>query len=164
MADQHQRFLAEGNDLEPAVAGGVSHQAQVHHVAQDVLVNLVVPAIFHVHVHRRVILQKPLQVGRQHVQPDAVNGRHPDVPGNDPLQLLQPAVQGVETLQDPLAVFVKHLALGREPEILLAPLDEQGLELLFESADRLADGGLGHLVDLRSLGKTLRFRQVAKNL
>ena len=51
------------------------------------------------------------------------------VPEMMSLNLLQFAVQRIISLDDLLAVIVKHLAFAREAEFLLAALDEQRLEL-----------------------------------
>ena len=162
MADQHQRVLAQRDDFQFAVRVRISHQPQVHHVAQHVFIDLVGAAIFHVHIDGGIALQKPLDVRRQIVQADAVNRRHADGAGNDVLDLLQLAVQRIISLDDLLAVLVQHLAFAGEPEFLFAALDQQGFELPFQGTDLLADGGLGHIVDLRGLGETLRFGQIAK--
>jgi hypothetical protein len=98
------------------------------------------------------------------VQADGINRRHADGAGNDVLQILQLAVQRLVGLDDLLAVIIKHLALAREAELFLAALDEQRLEEPLQRADLLADGGLGDAVDLRRLGETFRFCEVAKNL
>ena len=164
VADQHQRVLAQRADLQLAVARRVGHQAQVHHVAQHVLIHLVGAAVFDVHVDRRVALQELLQVGRQVVQADAVNGGDADGAGDDVLDLLQLAVQRVVGGDDLLAVVVEHLAFPGQAELLLAALDEQRFEEALQRADLLADRRLGHFVDLRGLGETLGLRQVTKHL
>ena len=85
------------------------------------------------------------------------------VPGNDVLDFLEAVVQRVVALDDLLAVFVEHLALAGEAELLLAALDEQRFELPLQRTDLLADGGLRHVVDLGRFGETFRFRQITKN-
>ena len=80
----------------------------------------------------------------------------------DVLDLLQLAVQRVVGGDDLLAVIVKDLSFAREAELLFAALDEQRLELAFKRADLLADGGLGHAIDLGSLGEALGFGEVAE--
>ena len=47
---------------------------------------------------------------------------------------------------------------------LLAPLDEQRVEHPLQGANLLADGGLGHLVNVRRLGKAFRLGQIAEYL
>ena len=96
------------------------------------------------------------------METDAVNRRDADGAGNDVFDFLQSAVEGIVGLNDLLAVFVENLAFAREPEFLFAAFDEQRFELPFQRTDLLADGRLGHVVDVRGLGKTFRFRQVAK--
>ena len=76
------------------------------------------------------------------------NGGHADVAGDDVLDLLQLALERVAGLQDPLAVIVEHVAFRREPEVLLAALDQQRVEPPLQRADGLAHRRLGHFVDL----------------
>ena len=97
------------------------------------------------------------------METDAVNRRHADGAGDDVLDFLKLALEGVIGLDDLLAVFVEDLAFAGEPELFLAPFDEERLELTFKGTDLLADGGLRDPVDLRGFGKTLRFGEVAED-
>jgi hypothetical protein len=65
--------------------------------------------------------------------------------------------------EHPLTVIVEHVSFGCKSEILLAALDEQGFELPFQGADRLANGGLGDLVDLGGFGEALGFAQITED-
>ncbi len=98
------------------------------------------------------------------MQADAVDGRDPDGAGNDVLDFLKLAVQGVIILDDLLAEFIKDLAFTRQAELLFAAFDQQRFELPFQRTDLLADSGLSNVVDLRGLGETLGFGQVAEDL
>ena len=98
------------------------------------------------------------------MQADAVDGRHADVAGDDVFDLLQLAVERVARLQNALAVIVEDFAFRREPEVLLAALDQQRVEPPLQRADGLADGGLGDSVDLRGLGEALGLGQVTEHL
>ena len=77
------------------------------------------------HVDGWATLEKAFHARRQHVQTESINGRDADVPGDDILDLLQLALEGVVRLQDLFAVIVNHLAFLREPQVLLAALDQQ---------------------------------------
>jgi len=133
MADEDQRVLAQLHDLEFRVTGRVGDQAQVHDVAQHVLIHLVGAAIFDVDVDGGIALEEFLEVGRQDVQADAVNGGDADVAGNDRFDFLELAVERIVGLEDLLAVNRKALPFGGETEILFAAFDEQGLEQPLES-------------------------------
>src|SRR5213075_244899 len=78
-------------------------------------------------------------------------------------QLVNVVLQLIRHLNDALAVFVEHFAFASEAKFLFAPFDEQGFELSFQGADLLADGGLRYPVELRALGETFRFGEVAKD-
>src|SRR5688572_1603261 len=116
------------------------------------------------HVNRGIGLKKFLQERRQIVQPNTVNSRYPHRPGNKVLDLLQLAFQRLKRLDNLLAVVVKHLTFSREPELFLAAFDQQRLELPLQRTDLLAHRRLRHVIDLRRPRKTLRLRQVTKNL
>jgi len=58
----------------------------------------------------------------------------------------------------------KALPLGGRRKFFFAAFDEQGLEQPLESADGLAHGGLGHIVDLGRFGETFGFGQVTNKL
>ena len=98
------------------------------------------------------------------MQADAVNGRHANIAGDDVLDLLQLAMEGVARLQDSFAVIVEHVAFRCEPEVLFATLDKQRAEPPLQRTDGLADGGLGDVVDERGLGETLGLGQVTEHL
>jgi hypothetical protein len=111
-----------------------------------------------------ITLEELLQIRRQIMQPDAVNGGHADGAGDDVLNLLQLAEERIVSLDDLLAVIVEDLPLAGEPEFLLAPFDQQRLELAFQGADLLADRRLGYMVDLGGLGETFSFGEITKHL
>ena len=98
------------------------------------------------------------------MQANAVDGGDADGACKDVLDLLDFAVQQVVSLNHLLAVVVENLAFPGESKILPAPFDQQGFEGSFQSADLLTDGGLGNLVDLRSLCEALGFDEVTKDL
>ena len=129
MANKHQRVLAQWNHFQLGIARRVGDQTQINNVAQHILIDLVGTAIFQMDVDSGIGLEEFLQVGRQVVQADAVNGSHANRARDDVLDLLQAVVQGIVSLNDLLAVFVKHLALAREAEFLLAAFDQQRFEL-----------------------------------
>src|SRR5262245_1930136 len=98
------------------------------------------------------------------MQTDAVDGRQSDSPGNDILDLLQFAVQGIISLNDLLAVVVEHLALAGQTELFLAPFDQQRFEDTFKRTNLLADCGLRHTIDLRGFREAFRLCQITKHL
>ena len=163
MADEDHHVLAQRDHLELRIPRGIGDEPEVHDIAENILVDLVGPAVFDMHIHRRVGLEEFLEVGRQIMKADGVDGGDADGAGDDVLDLLQPAVQGIVRLDDLLAVIVQHLAFAREPEFFLAPLDEQAFELAFQRTDLLADGRLRHVVDLGGLGEALRLGQITKH-
>jgi hypothetical protein len=97
----------------------IGHQAQVHHVAQNVFINLVGAAVFDVDIDGGKKLEEFFQIRRQIVQADAVNRGHADGAGNDVLDFLEAVLERVIGLDDLLAVFVKHLAFAGEAELFL---------------------------------------------
>ena len=140
MADQHHVVPAQGQNFQLVVLAGKRDQPDIHHVAQHIIVDLIGAAIFHVHVDGGIGLEKFFDVGRQIVQADAVNRGYPNRAGDDVFDFLEPAVKRLESLDDLLAVFIKHLALAGEPELFLAAFDQQRFELALQRADLLADG------------------------
>ncbi len=163
MADEHERLLAQRDDFELGILDRIRNEAEIHHVAEHVVINLVGAAILDVDVHRRVAPHEPFDIRRQIVQADGINRGDPDRAGNDVLQLLNLAVERFISLNDLLAVIVKHLAFTCEAEFLFAAFNQQRFERAFQRADLLADRRLGDAVDLGGLGETFGFGQVAKN-
>jgi len=96
------------------------------------------------------------------VQADAVNGGQTDGTGDDVLDLLEPVLERVISLDELFAVIVEHLAFAGQAKFLLAALDEQRFELALQRTDLLAHGRLGDVIDLRRFGETLRFGQITK--
>jgi hypothetical protein len=82
-ADQHQLVFAKRDDLEPRPADRVSDDPEIDRAFETGLINLVRPAVFDADVDLRVRADELLDVGRQLVQPDAVDGRDADRPGPD---------------------------------------------------------------------------------
>ncbi len=50
----HQSVLAQGDDFELAVFVRISNQAKIDHVAEDIFIDLIGPAILDVHIHGRI--------------------------------------------------------------------------------------------------------------
>ena len=163
MADEDQGVFAQRNNFQFAVAIGISNEAKVHDVSEDVFVNLVGTAIFDVDRDGWIRLEKLLQIRRQIVQANAVNGGDADGAGNDILDLLKAAVQGIISSNDLLAIIIKNLPFAGESEFLFATLNEKRFESSFKRTNLLADRRLRYFVDLRGFGKALRFGQVAEN-
>ena len=67
-------------------------------------------------------------------------------------------------VQDLLGRLVDALTLAGELELLLAPIDEQRLEMSLHRARLLADRGLGDGIELGRLGETPRLHQVGEHL
>jgi hypothetical protein len=110
-----------------------------------------------------IALEEFRKVRRQFVQANAVGGGDSDCAGDDVLKFLNSAAERIVRLKDLLAVIVQDLAFAREPELLLAPLDQQGFEESFQRADLLTDCRFGNLVDLCSLREALGLYQIAKD-
>src|SRR5882724_3362245 len=163
MANQHERITAERHDLQLRIALRIGHEAEVHDIAEHVVINLVGAPVFHVDVDRGVFLEKAFDIRWQIVQADAVNRGDANGSRNDVLDLLQLAVQGVVGLDDLFAEIVKQLAFAGEAEFFLAAFNEKRLELPFQGADLLADSGLCNTVDLCGLGEAFGFGEVAKD-
>jgi hypothetical protein len=119
--------------------------------------------ILDVHIYRWAILHEGLDAGRQIIRAQCCKPSPREYcrrarPVSPAICFATPV-----TLKNSFAVIVQNFSFGSEAKILLAPFDEQRLELPFQCADRLANGRLGDLVDLRSFGETLGFAQIAKN-
>src|SRR5689334_11211755 len=129
VTDKDQGILPEWNRFDLRVASRIGYQSEVRHVADDIFIDLIMAAVLEVDIDARMFLEESLDVGRKLMQPDRVNAGQADIPGDDVLNLLHPALKGIVVLQDLLAVIVNQLAFGREPEILFASFNQQRFEL-----------------------------------
>jgi hypothetical protein len=98
------------------------------------------------------------------VEADRVDGRDPDRAADDLLHLLQLAQEFVVGMQDLLRRFIDPLPLARELELLLAAVDQQGLEVPLHRPGLLAHRRLRDAVQLGGFGKALRFDEVGEIL
>jgi hypothetical protein len=138
--------VAEGDHLDLPDALREGDQAEIHRVVQDVLVNQVGAAVFDADVHRRVVVEELLDVGRQLMQADRVDGGDADGSADHLLHLLQFALQLLVDVQDFLRRLVNPLAFPRQIELLLAAVDHQRLEVALHRPRLLADRRLGDTV------------------
>src|SRR5260221_8816038 len=104
VAGEDQRFLAQWNHLEAGVFVRIRHQAQVHHVAGHVGIDLADMTVFDMDIDRGVGLEELLQIGGQVIKPHAVDSGDPDRSGDDVLDLLEFALQGFVGGKDLLAI------------------------------------------------------------
>ena len=98
------------------------------------------------------------------MESNAVNRGDANCAGDDILQVLQLAVQRFVSLDDLLAVIVKHPPFTCEAEPFFAALDEQRFESALQRTNLLAHRRLRDAVDLRGFGEAFRFGQIAKHL
>ncbi len=163
-ADQDHGVLFHGDDLQFAILDGERDEPHVDHIAEDVFVDLIGAAVFHVDVDGGVGSEEFLDVGGEVVEADAVDGGDADRAGHNVLDFLEAAMEGFVSLDYLFAEIVEDLAFPCEAEFFLAAFDQEGLELAFEGADLLADCGLRYPIDMCGFGETFRFCQVTKNL
>ena len=97
------------------------------------------------------------------MQANAVDSCNADGARDDVPHLLEAVNQPLVSQDDFLTVFVEHLALASQSELLLAALDEESLELPFQGGDLLADRTLSDVVDQCRLGERFRLGEVAEN-
>ncbi len=163
-ADQHQLVLPEGEDLDAGAADRVGHDAEVDRRRDEVVVDLVGPAVLEVDVGGGVAAQELRQVGGQLVQADAVDGGHPEGPGNRVAEDLESVLHQAEPLQDLASAFVEEAARLGRGQASLPPLDQLAVVLLLQAANLLADGRLANVVQARGLGEALGLDDVAEDL
>ena len=82
------------------------------------------------------------------MQSDRIDGRDADRATDDLLHLLQFAQELVVLVEDLLGRFVDAEPLAGELKLLLAPIDEQRLEMPLHGASLLTDGRLCDAVQL----------------
>ena len=164
VADHDQVVVPERDGLDLADLRGKGHEAEVHAVVQHVLVDQVRPAVLDPHVDRGKVVEEPLDVGRQLVEPDGIDRRDPDGPADDLLHLLELGEQRLVGVQHVLRRLVDPLALARQLELLLAAVDKQRLEMALHRPGLLADGRLGDIIEFRRFRETLCLDQVGEDL
>ena len=119
MANQDKGVFTQRDDLQVASVRRVGNDAQVHDVAQDIFVYLPGMAVFDVDIGAGVALEELRQIRGQVVQAHAIDGRHPDRPGDDFTGLLEFGLKRAIGFKNLLAVLVEKIALGREPNFFL---------------------------------------------
>ena len=77
-----------------------------------------------------------------------------DGTADDLPHLLHLAADLFVAVEDILGGLIEAAAFAREPELLLAAVDDQDVKMLFHRAELLADGRLGDGVELGGLGET----------
>ena len=77
---------------------------------------------------------------------------------------IKPVVEVNADAQGGQVLFTINVGTNHSQHPGLPNVLKERLELAFQRADLLAHGGLGDVVDLRGLGKTLGFDQITKNL
>jgi hypothetical protein len=163
MADDDQVVVAERDAVDLAHARREGDEPEVDAVVEDVLVDHVRAPVLDAHVDRGVVVQEPLDVGRQLVEPDRVDGRDPDRPAHHLLHLLELGEEPLVGVEHVLRRLVDPLPLARQLELLLAAVHQQGLEVPLHRAGLLADRRLGDAVEFRGLREALRLHKVGED-
>ena len=163
-ADGDELVFHERDDLDLAGLLREGDEAEVHGVGDDVFVDEVRAAVFDAHVDVRELLHERLHVRREFVQADGDDGRDVDGAADDLAHLLHLAADLFVAVEDVLGGLVEAPALARQPELLLAAVDDQDVEVLLHRAQLLADGRLGDGVELGGFGEAFVVHQVAEDL
>ena len=98
------------------------------------------------------------------MEADRDDGRDVDGAADDLAHLLHLAADLFVAVEDILGGLIEAAAFACEPELFLAAVDDQDIEMLFHRAQLLADGRLGDGVELGGLGETFVVHQVAEDL
>src|SRR5437660_802488 len=163
-ADEHQAVVPEGQHGDAGAPRRVRHHADVDVALQDVLVDAARAAVREVEVDLRVGLQVALDLRRQLVETDRVDGRHPHRARDHVGQRLEARLHVLVALDDLLAHLIKDLARGGELHVAARPLEEAATVAILEGADLLADRRLGHEVLGSGRGEAPRLDHVAEDL
>ena len=142
MAHHGHRLLAERHDGEPAGRRRIGHDPDIRVVADDRLDHLVRVDELELDPRLRIERHEALLVATQIVQSDRVNGR-------DPHRTVDPRLHGSDlgpgflpAVEERPARGVKGIALGRDHEGALGPIEQRHAELLLELLNGLARRGL----------------------
>ena len=164
VGDEDEVVVAEGNRVDLAVLHREGHEAEVDGVVQDVLVHEIRAAVLDADVDRGEVVQEFLDVRRQLVEADRVNGRDADRAADDLLHLLQLGEEFVISMQNLLRGIINPLTLAGQLELLLAAIDQQGLEVALHRPGLLTHRRLGDAIEFGRLGETFRFNQIGEDL
>lgn len=132
VTDDGENLVAQEDAFEAGIRFGIRDQSEIDHVAEDIVVDLVGALVLDMDVDGGMGAQELLEVGRQVVEADGIDGGHADGTGDDVFHLLKPGEEGVMGLDDLPTVFVEKLSFAGEPEFLFGTFDEEATELAFE--------------------------------
>src|ERR1700690_1118365 len=163
VADDDEVVVAERDALYLADIGRKRHEPEVDAVVDDVLVDHVRPPVLDAHVDRGEVMEEPLDVGRELVEPYGVDGRDADRPAHHLLHPLELRDEPFVGMKDVLRRLVDPLPLARQLELLLAAVAQYRLEVPLHRAGLLAPGGLGDIVQLRGLGEALGLDEIRED-
>src|SRR5208337_5292617 len=163
VANDDERLLLERDDFKAVMAHRAGNQTEIDRVSKHLLVDLVRVGIANPHIDRGEPLHEGLEIWRQHVQTDAINGGDVKPARDARLCLLDLGPERIISFENSLAGLVKDVSLAGKLRVPFAALDEARGELALECGDGLTHGGLGYPVDLGGPGETLGFSQVTKS-
>lgn len=163
VADENEAVLVKRDDLDLPGFLGVGDEAEVDCIVDDVVVDEVGPAVFDADVDGGEVLEEAGDVGREFVQADAVDSGDMNSAADDFAHLLKFADEFFIAEEDVLGAVVEFLAFACEPELLLASVDDEDVEVALHGAELLADSGLCDAVELGRAGETLAFDEVRED-
>ena len=141
-----------------------NHVIEQLRVVQDVFVNQVRATVLNADIDRGKVVQETLDVRREFVEPNRINGGDTDRAADDLLHLLQLAQELFVLVQHLLRGLVHTLTLSRQLKLFLAAIDQQRFEMPLHRTCLLAHGGLRDSVYLGGFGEALRLDQIGEYL
>src|SRR6185295_15224212 len=139
--NENQRVVSKRYDVDLRPLRRIRNDSDIDHMIDDILIDLVGSAVFNVHVHLRIRLDKALQHRRQLVNTNRVNRRHAHLAANDIPQSFHLFGKRIEALHDLAAALIKsHSGVGRHESPAPAPLHQPPVESILKRSNLLADG------------------------
>ena len=162
-ADQHHPLRAQGDDVQVGRGGWIGDDAQVDFAVEHRLVDLVRAQVFQPHLGLRIAAHEILHAAAHVVQPDRVDRRHADQPGNLHAERADAGFDRVVEFQHLAKAVETGLSFRGQHEGPLRAIDQLNAEMPLQAMDRLRGRRLADFVQRRPAGEALVLDDIAED-
>ena len=162
-ADQHHPLRTQRDHAQVGRGGRVGDDAQVDLAVEHGVVDLVRAEVLQPDLGLGILPHEVLHAAAHVVQPDRVDRRHADQPGDLQPQRADAGLDRVVQLEHLAEALVADLALGRQHEGPLGAVDQLDAEMALHAVDRLGGRRLADVVGRRPAREALVLDDVAED-
>jgi hypothetical protein len=162
--DENKALLPAGDGTKSGARLGIGDQPQIGTSILDGIINFIGLSVINRHFDARMGLSELLENGRQVVKRDADDAGNAEFAAEFAAGHSEECAEALIAVEDIAAGLEVDMSLGREGEVVVAPVDERHAEKFLHRADLLTHSALRDPTRFGGSRKAARVAKVTEDL